>query len=416
VVADKFHESAWCEGLDDVSDHYLTPIRTFMTRRGVRYFVSEGRGRGVERHLPPESRLYALSAVLAALALVQAATTTTGAPVRVVEVAVPLVLAGVPAYAGRRIRGQRRRRERSSAAVRAALGLALVGEAVTLTIVASVVLRGAPAPALLFSGVLSLSAGAAVGVPVGYYYEELVVRRRQLEAENERTRRLNQRLQVLNRVLRHNVRTELTVLGGHLEGVLAGEAPGEFDVGTSAERCRESFDRLHDVVEKIRRLEALGVDPELSTLDLVPVVERRVAALREAAPGVAVETSLPDAAPVRAHPLVETALEEALGNAVEHNDHDDLRVSVSVRPVDGDGDPRVELVVADTGRGIPEHELAPLERPPETPLDHASGVGLWFIRWVAAACHGTVRFEENDPSGTAVRLRLPAAREPEGDG
>jgi signal transduction histidine kinase len=373
-----------------------------MPCRGLRYSVVEGRGRGVEGRLPPESRLYGLSAVLAALALVQAARTTTGAPVRVVQMAVPLVLAGVPAYAGLRIRGQRRRRERSSAAVRAALGLALVGEAVTLTIVASVVLRGAPAPALLFSGVLSLSAGAAVGVPVGYYYEELVVRRRQLEDENERTQRLNQRLQVLNRVLRHNLRNDLSVVLTHADAIR--ERTEQATVADSAATIEAITRRLVDTGQKARTVEQLlDEDAEPVTVDLADLTRRATSSVDDDTPAD-VDTDLPDAVPVRALPGLGTAVEELVANAVEHGEPP-VAVSVAV------GGDWAELRVADAGPGVPEHERRVLGGD-ETALEHASGVGLWLVTWLVERSGGELSFFEGDRSGVAVRLRRATARRP----
>lgn len=359
--------------------------------------------------LPPETALYALGGALAALALVQPAFVDVRPAAAVLQVGLPLVLSGVPVYAALVVRRGDRRAERATAVAWGALSLAGIGEAVTLTITAVRTLEGGGSPDALFTQVLALTAGAAVGTPVGYHYDSLIVYRRKLEAENEVTRRLNQRLQVINRVLRHNVRTELQLLTGHLDAVLADDAAGTVDVEASAATCRASVDRLERIVEKTRMVEDLEVDGERVAVDLVPVLRAHVRRQRERHPDLTITTSLPPAAVVAAHPLIETAVVEPVANAVAHNDHDDLEVSVTAHAAEDDD--RVTVVVADTGSGIPDHEIAALERSVETPLEHASSIGLWFLRWVVEASGGTVAFRDDEPTGTVVRLRLPAAED-----
>jgi signal transduction histidine kinase len=119
-----------------------------------------------------------------------------------------------------------------------------------------------------------------------------------------------------------------------------------------------------------------------------------------------IETDLPDDCVVQAHPALTLAIEEALRNAVGHNPGG---VEVTVRLWrDGGGDVRVDI--ADTGRGIPENERRTLRNAEETPLEHTEGLGLWMIYWTVTRSGGTVEFEDNDPQGTRVRIRLPGRR------
>ncbi|WP_434522039.1 ATP-binding protein [Halorubrum sp. AS12] len=92
------------------------------------------------------------------------------------------------------------------------------------------------------------------------------------------------------------------------------------------------------------------------------------------APGVTVRTELPDSCIVRTHPSLPLAFEEALRNAIEHND-DDVTITVRVRR-DEDA---TTLVIEDTGRGIPQIERRTLQNAEETALEHTEGLGLWLI-------------------------------------
>jgi signal transduction histidine kinase len=65
----------------------------------------------------------------------------------------------------------------------------------------------------------------------------------------------------------------------------------------------------------------------------------------------------------------------------------------------------VRLTVADDGPGIPKAEIEVIEEGQETPLEHASGLGLWLVQHVVEQSGGDVEFEVED--GTRVHLTLP---------
>ena len=99
------------------------------------------------------------------------------------------------------------------------------------------------------------------------------------------------------------------------------------------------------------------------------------------------------------------ALSELLENCVAHAGPD-VRVRVAA---DHDGE-RVALRVADDGPGIPENERAVVTGESEiTQLTHASGLGLWIVKWICQACGGRLRFEDSPLGGTAVVLSLTPA-------
>lgn len=60
-----------------------------------------------------------------------------------------------------------------------------------------------------------------------------------------------------------------------------------------------------------------------------------------------------------------------------------------------------------SGPGIPDHELAALDRRGETDLTHGSGAGLWLLYTTVLESRGSVSFETEE--GTTVRIRLPAS-------
>ncbi|MFB6281774.1 MAG: ATP-binding protein [Haloferacaceae archaeon] len=371
----------------------------------------------------PPAVLGAVGAALAVLSVAQLAIDPEPLGASLVESLIPLLGAGPVVAAAR----WTTRIDRSAEKAASAVIVSVVFMAVALATVGLVLLTQLPAAAsgfdYPFAVVAALTAGALVGTPSGFVFDEVIARQEELEAEYREVARLNQRLQVINRVMRHNVRNELTVALGAIAGLR--EAEGEAESGDGSERgsgggdapaaagtdadawlerSAAALERLREHTEKLLELESLERSTDdRTTVDLAAYVEEYLGA--NAPDGVRITADLAGSVPVRAHPLVGTAVVEVIENALVHNDHDDLAVAVRIAP---DGD-EVEVEVADTGEGIPETERAALDRGAETPLVHAQGVGLWLVRWVCDVSGGRLEIEENSPSGTVVRLRLPRA-------
>jgi PAS domain-containing protein len=172
--------------------------------------------------------------------------------------------------------------------------------------------------------------------------------------------RRRERLAVLNRVLRHNLRNQVDVIKSHAEA-------------------------LPDTIERV---------------DLTAVVERALDRTADET-AVAVTTELPETAVVRTNDraitsAVESALDNALANA-------DTTVELEVDPTASG----YRIGIADDGPGIPEDTLESLRTGEETPLNHTVGLGLWELKWAVTAIRGELRLDTTD--GTLVEIRLPGA-------
>jgi len=220
-----------------------------------------------------------------------------------------------------------------------------------------------------------------------------------------------QRLTVLNRILRHNIRNEMNLISGHAELVedvleslpetvdrreLAIESAREIqDVAegmvTRTEKVREiekTLDRLRgsrtsisvdDVVQSIRpRLETLDIEGEVTVSD--------------------------DVSAYRVDREVEMIIDELVENAVTHTDSSDPTLEVTVAASDGDD---LRFSVSDDGPGLSEQELAIFDDGVETPLRHGSGLGLWMVNWLAVYCGGSVSASV-DSQGSTIDVLVPA--------
>mgnify|MGYP006282943351 CR=1 FL=1 len=218
---------------------------------------------------------------------------------------------------------------------------------------------------------------------------------RDITERDRRTHELDLLKQVLDRVLRHNIRSQLTVVQSYAEQLRDGTVERQ----VAGESILDSVDSLLATSEKAREIERL-VDNETDrrTLDLATVASTAVDSVAADHPDSVYEVEVPSVR-VRAHPALETAVRNAVENAVVHTDDSAVRLTARVT------DDSVELRISDDGPGIPDTDLSAIEERAETPLQHTSGAGLWLIDWVVDRSGGALAFD-SDGDGTTVRIEL----------
>jgi signal transduction histidine kinase len=270
-----------------------------------------------------------------------------------------------------------------------------------------------------------------------------------LKRREERLREREQRLEVLYRVLRHNLRNEMSIVQNYA-GII-NDMSGEEPIRDAAQTILDAGEDLVGLSEKARQIEnALQeASTEPTTLDAAGVVREIADDMREEYPDVDLRASIPETAWVSAIPSLQLAIENVCENACKHNDADDPVVEVSVDAngadgveqgaeaagveadggtatgADGDAAPgddtedapgEVTIEVSDNGPGIPEQDRNVLKEGRETALEHGSGLGLWLVYWVVDKSGGVLGFDENEPRGSIVTVELDAAAPPEAPG
>jgi len=228
-----------------------------------------------------------------------------------------------------------------------------------------------------------------------------VTERKQREQRIERQR---QRLEVVNRVLRHDIRNDMQVILGTTENLLKSQ-----QAQPQLKRIKRKGEDIVTLSERARDLERFVGDGavETTTVDLSAVVADVIADLERTYPDVEFRVERPDRAEVSAVDLIDSALRNVLENAAEHNDQSVPEVSVTVLGPTDDGD--VTVAVADNGPGLPDREQEVIETGTETALKHSNGLGLWIAYWTITTSGGTITFAENTPRGSVITIRLPSA-------
>ncbi|MFW5937690.1 MAG: ATP-binding protein, partial [Halanaeroarchaeum sp.] len=233
-------------------------------------------------------------------------------------------------------------------------------------------------------------------------------RQDQLEAERDRARNLRQRLSVLNRIMRHDLRSSVNIIKGNANLASTGREDGPL------QNIVDQAEEVLEIAENARLIEETlsNSDDAKTAQDINATLRTAIAKLRREHPTASIDSTLTEDRWVRAHERLGDALDQLLRNAVEHNDaeHPVVEVRATCR-----GSDVVEIGIADNGPGIPDGEIEPLGAEIEHGLRHTSGLGLWIAHWIVTRSGGEIGFEDAEPRGTVVTITLPLAEDPPQD-
>ena len=207
------------------------------------------------------------------------------------------------------------------------------------------------------------------------------------------------RLEVLNRMLRHEVLNAVNVIQGY--------TTLEDNGDRAAEAIEERSAAIAETIEEVSYLtwSATTSDPAGATTDLAAQLRASVRGARERHPDARLAVdSLPDTLPVRANARLEQVFTQLIENAVTHTAAG-TEVEVGVTTVDG----RVRVSVRDHGPGLPEAQQKLLETGEITEFDDPQdGYGLNIVRLLVESFGGRIEADVTD-DGTIITVVLSRA-------
>jgi PAS domain S-box-containing protein len=213
-------------------------------------------------------------------------------------------------------------------------------------------------------------------------------------------------LELLNQVVRHDIRNDLQLVKGYaemLEGSVAEEARGDLEtVRKAVENAIALTGSARDLADVM-----LQSSTENTTVDFRSTLRRQVRETRAEHTDAVIdlEEPLPEAA-VTADSMLSSVFRNLLNNAIQHNDKGTPRVTVSVDRSGGE----VRVRVADNGPGVPDAQKAEIFGKGEKGLNSAgTGIGLYLVRTLVESYGGEARIEDNDPTGAVFVVTLPIA-------
>lgn len=244
--------------------------------------------------------------------------------------------------------------------------------------------------------------GTAIGFVVGLYDAGSEERKLELDAERERAERYAQQVSVLNRILRHDLRTGVQVIQQYAAML---PNPQGMEPTIPVDRIQEQARDMYETAESAREIDRLMGDPDRLTdeSNVSDEIDSAIEAVEATYPDATIDRNDGGSATIPASRILDLAFTELLTNAIEHNEGESSEVAVFCES----NEAAVEVRIADDGPGIPDAEVEPIEKGEETDLVHSSGIGLWLANWIVGMTDGSLSFEENEMGGTTVVVRLP---------
>ncbi|GGL68967.1 PAS domain-containing sensor histidine kinase [Halocalculus aciditolerans] len=219
------------------------------------------------------------------------------------------------------------------------------------------------------------------------------------------------KLETLNRVVRHDIRNDMTIILGWAELLEdhVDETGVEYleKILASGEQVVDLTNSVRDYVETVTNGDAMAVKPT----PLRYVLETEISLRRESFPeaSFSVDGEIPDVE-VAGNEMLASVFRNLLNNAVQHNDDPSPSVEISV----ADESESVVVTVADNGPGLPEELSRRLFAEGEKGLESGgTGMGLFLVRRLVDGFGGEVWAENRDAAGdgggAAFHVRLPKA-------
>lgn len=214
-------------------------------------------------------------------------------------------------------------------------------------------------------------------------------------------KRREQRLQVLSRVFRHNLRNDGNVIQGHADILCDGLSDPTLEA--SAHQIRDTIDEILQLSSKVRRVQDILDRNRVSRSPIDELLTSHQEWVTQAHPAATLTIDFPERDAFVGRRL-SVAITEAIENAAKHAESEPT-IGISGE-VDDDCE-RVRIEIRDDGPGIPEQELQVMRSGGETPLTHGSGIGLWLIYWVIDSLGGEVTVQSGTSDGTLITLTVP---------
>ncbi len=220
-----------------------------------------------------------------------------------------------------------------------------------------------------------------------------ITERKMLE---ERLRNLNEQLRVMNKILRHDIMNDLTVIGGILQ-VLEPKNDVEREMIKTA---LNRIDKAAKFIKKMKEMEtALAEgDEKLRNVDVGDVVRKVVKAYP------ALNCRIFGEGKVKADDALYSVIDNIIGNVISHSGSD--KVDIVIEKKNG----WVEIRICDYGKGIPDEIKEKIFKEGfKYGNTGGTGIGLYIVKKLVERYGGSIWVEDTKPQGATFVIRLKAA-------
>lgn len=216
----------------------------------------------------------------------------------------------------------------------------------------------------------------------------------------------DRRVSLFHRLLRHNLRNEITVITGFANHIA--DATESDTIRSQCKKIETAATGLNGIVESMKQIDETLTRERSTTTEqsALTVVTDTLVDIRETYPSASISVTENSKLRIAVDEAFEYALTHAIENAIVHTKKTDPTVEITIDESPNTG--RVEIRIDDEAPQIPRSELDALdERGTTTPTRHGSGCGLFVMKWSIESLGGELRIEPATGYGNTVYFYLP---------
>ena len=264
-------------------------------------------------------------------------------------------------------------------------------------------------PEISWAKVGSIRWGTSVGAGTGWFVGFLIVRgiNQRVTAERaairaEEAQDKQELLEYLNALLRHEVLNTSNIISGYAS-LLGSKLDDNEAMQEYTEVIEDQSKEIATVIKDVQiLLQASNESPNLEAVNLRPLLKNELENIQDRYKEVETNLNAPSEIHVEAEPIVRRIFSNLLRNAIEHNNSESKRVSVTVTQKRE----TVTIEISDNGPGVPKEDRKGIFDP-EIKQTDTHGLGLTIVGRLVKRYGGNVELKETGPDGTVFAVTLP---------
>ncbi len=228
----------------------------------------------------------------------------------------------------------------------------------------------------------------------------------QLKEYEEELEKKNKKLEILNRILRHDIRNDMNII------MMKGEALKdniEQDSREHIERILKTSDHIIELTKVAKNLietfeEKKEDKKELEEKELDSILREKIDKAKSAYDNltISVKQDIPSVN-VKGDEMLSSIFTNIFKNAVQHNDKQKPEIDLFFE----ESKSYITVCIADNGPGIPDDMKDKVFGRGEKGLESkGTGVGLFLVDQLTKRYNGEVWIEDNQPKGTIFKVKL----------
>ena len=209
-------------------------------------------------------------------------------------------------------------------------------------------------------------------------------------------------IDVLNRILRHNLRNELNIIMG-LNTIINKET-NNTDIQNYCSKLNNSTSRLKRLTEEAKIIKNITKEnTKLNVLNLKTQIKYAIDMCSNNLDISCINLDISSDTTIKSGEKIHFVFESLIDNAIRYNNSNTPYVKIFAKEYNE----YVDICIEDNGPGIPKEEIHIINQDEKiSELKHGSGLGLWLSKWIIETYNGKLIVDNNMCGGTTIKIRL----------